>query len=265
MSKVVLVTDAGSVVGSALARALADRSHWVFAGVDPQRPGYQAAMAGHAEYAQRHGRRLTGVALSLGDQRTTQQGVDAVIGRAGGVDVVVHVVEFDVAGPVESFTAYQLAQMFDWMVLRGQRVSRAVLPSMRRRGSGQVVWVGLWSVAQGHGGDGLDRAWKAMSGHAVAGYAEDLSGLGVEVCGVTVAVGAGLVRPVLPDDRETAEAYGAWPGSGDAGLLGQQDEAEAAAIAEAVARLLASSGGLPRRVQLDPASLDIRPGSPGAG
>ncbi|MFI7604362.1 SDR family NAD(P)-dependent oxidoreductase [Micromonospora sp. NPDC049366] len=269
MSEVVLVTDAGGVLGAAVARALADGGRRVFAGVDPQREGYRAALAEHAEHARRRGRPLTGVDLPLGDQRAVESGVAAVVGQAGLLDVVVHVTESAVVGPVESFTVYQLTQMFDRAVLRGQRVNRAVLPLLRDQGRGRILWVGVRPVTEGRPDVGLVAGWSALSDRIVAGYASELAPLGVEVCGVTAEVDHALLRPVLPADRGVAESYGARPGSdalsgvgwttppsrpGGAGpetTVPGREEVVAAAIARAVAGLLGGDDPLPRHVLLD--------------
>ncbi|MEH0929894.1 SDR family NAD(P)-dependent oxidoreductase [Micromonospora sp. CPCC 205558] len=271
MSNVVLVTDAGGVLGATLARTLADGDHRVFAGVDPQREGHRAALAEHAEYARRYGKPLTGVDLPLGDQRAVEGGVAAVVRQAGRIDTVVHVTECAVTGPVESFTAYQLTQMFDRAVLRGQRVNRAVLPLLRDQGSGRILWVNLRPAAEGRPDIGLVSGLSALSDRIVAGYADELTPLGVEVCAVTVEVDRTLLHPELPADRGVAEAYAAWPESGapaaagwttPAALLAGQDEVVAAAIAQAVVGLLGHADPLPCHVLLD---REGRPAMPVAG
>ncbi|MEU4555173.1 NADP-dependent 3-hydroxy acid dehydrogenase YdfG [Micromonospora violae] len=269
MSKVVLVTDAGGVLGATLARTLADGGHRVFAGVDPQREGYRAALTEHAAYAREHAKSLTGVDLPLGDQRAVEGGVATVVRQAGHIDTVVHVTECAVTGPVESFTAYQLTQMFDRAVLSGQRVNRAVLPHLRDQGSGRILWVNLRPATAGRPDVGLVSGFSALSDRIVAGYADELTPLGVEVCAVTVEVDRILLHPELPADRGVAEAYAAWPESGAPAAAGWttpagrpagtgpettvagQDEVVAAAIAQAVVGLLGHADPLPCHVLLD--------------
>src|SRR6185369_6371243 len=50
----------------------------------------------------------------------------------------------------EAFTTDQLAQLYDVNVLSAQRVNRAVLPSLRARGRGHLVWIASSSTRGGH-------------------------------------------------------------------------------------------------------------------
>ena len=52
-------------------------------------------------------------------------------------------------GPAEAFTAAQYAALYDTNVLGAHRVNRALLPAMRERGDGLVVWVGSSSTRGG--------------------------------------------------------------------------------------------------------------------
>lgn len=54
-----------------------------------------------------------------------------------------------VTGPVEAFTPEQLADLYNINVLSTQRVNRAVLPKMRAKGEGLVLWVSSSSVKGG--------------------------------------------------------------------------------------------------------------------
>ncbi|KAG1255969.1 hypothetical protein G6F66_014858 [Rhizopus arrhizus] len=54
-----------------------------------------------------------------------------------------------VFGPAEAFTPEQLMQQYDVNVLGTQRVNRAALPHLRRRGNGLLVWIGSSSTRGG--------------------------------------------------------------------------------------------------------------------
>lgn len=82
-----------------------------------------------------------------------QDSVDAAVRRVDDahdrIDVVVHNAGHMVTGPTEAFTPEQLAAVYDTNVVSTQRVNRAVLPIMRRRGDGLLVWVGSSSTRGG--------------------------------------------------------------------------------------------------------------------
>ena len=61
--------------------------------------------------------------------------------EAGGIDVVIHNAGDMVLGPIEAFTAEQLAASYDVSFLSTQRVNRAVLSHLRAQRDGPVVWV----------------------------------------------------------------------------------------------------------------------------
>lgn len=83
----------------------------------------------------------------------SQASVDAAIAgieaEHGHIDVLVHNAGHMSTGPAEAFTPDQLAALYDVNVLSTQRVNRAALPGMRRRGQGLVLWVSSSSVKGG--------------------------------------------------------------------------------------------------------------------
>jgi NAD(P)-dependent dehydrogenase (short-subunit alcohol dehydrogenase family) len=54
-----------------------------------------------------------------------------------------------VFGPAEAFTPEQMIQQYDVNVLGAQRVNRAALPYLRKKGRGLLVWVGSSSTRGG--------------------------------------------------------------------------------------------------------------------
>ncbi|MGI5126971.1 SDR family NAD(P)-dependent oxidoreductase [Pseudonocardia sp. CA-107938] len=136
----VLITGASSGFGNLSARALARAGHTVHAGVRESTGRNAPAVAELHE----HG--VHAVEMDVLDQAS----VDAAVAAVGPVDVVVHNAGHMVLGPAEAFTPEQLAQLYDVNVLSTQRVNRAVLPAMRERGSGLLVWVGSSSTRGGH-------------------------------------------------------------------------------------------------------------------
>ena len=105
-----------------------------------------------------------------------------IISENGRIDVVVHNAGHMVFGPAEAFTPEQLAQLYDINVLSTQRVNRAVLPHLRLRGKGLIVWV---SSSSTRGGTPpylapYFAAKTAMDALAVS-YASELARWGIEM------------------------------------------------------------------------------------
>ena len=203
MSQIVLVTGGSSDLGAATANALVDSGHTVYAGITPA----VVNPAGRVDEP-----RPRPLPLDVADQRSVSAAVGAILAEAGRIDALVHAVGPVPLGPLESFTPYQLAQIFDAHVLSTQRVNRAVLPQMRERQDGLLVW----TVPANHDAEGapylaLHTEVVTMIGHLAERYAQELAGFGVEttivVPGFLVPETGPRVRTVRPDDAETVQAY----------------------------------------------------------
>ncbi len=145
----VLVTGASSGFGAMTVRSLADAGHTVYAGVRQTAGRNAPAVADARRYATEHGVDLRTVELDVSDQTSVDAAVATLLDEQGGIDVVVHNAGHMVIGPAEAFTPEQLAAVYDTNVLSTQRVNRAVLPHLRSRRNGLVVWVGSTSTRGG--------------------------------------------------------------------------------------------------------------------
>ena len=147
---VVLITGASSGFGNLTARALARAGHTVHAGMRETAGRNAPAVAALAELAGAEGVDVRAVEMDVLDQASVDTAVADVLRASGHVDVVVHNAGHMMLGPTEAFTPEQLAALYDVNVLSTQRVNRAVLPAMRDRGSGLLLWVGSSSTRGGH-------------------------------------------------------------------------------------------------------------------
>lgn len=135
----VLITGAGSGIGNLTARALAQAGHTVYASMrDPDSDAAQELRKADGS--------ITPVALDVQSEQSARDAVATVLSEAGQLDVVVHNAGHLAIGYVEAFTAEDMAQLFDINVFGAQRVNRAVLPHMRERGRGTLLYIGSTSV-----------------------------------------------------------------------------------------------------------------------
>ena len=138
----VLITGAATGIGNLTARALAVDGHRVFATM--RHP--DGANAAHAtelrDLANRDGLRLQVVELDVLSEMSVTAAVRSVLQKEGALDVVVHNAGHLALGYSEAFTAAEIARLFDTNVLGMHRVNRAVLPHMRDRRSGTLVYIG---------------------------------------------------------------------------------------------------------------------------
>lgn len=206
----VLITGTSSGFGLLTTKTLAKKGHTVFASMRGVTGKNAGAAAELRAWAEREGVKVHTVELDVQSQASVDAAVKLILDQAGHLDVVVNNAGLGSFGFTEAYTAEQAAQLFDINVIGLQRVNRAVLPSMRARGSGLLV----------HISSGLGRfvipclSLYGATKYAVEGYAE---GLRYELA--LTGVDSVLIQPgafgtdfgkhsLLPADGERAAGYG---------------------------------------------------------
>ncbi|RIX28617.1 SDR family oxidoreductase [Amnibacterium setariae] len=139
---VVLVTGAATGIGRLTAVALARAGHTVHASMrDPE--GKNAARAEDLRsLARAADLDLHVLELDVLSQESADAAVAEVVRRSGRIDVVIQNAGHLLVGYTESFTAEDLAHLFDVNAIGAQRVNRAALPHLRAQRSGVLVYVG---------------------------------------------------------------------------------------------------------------------------
>lgn len=256
----IVITGASSGFGALTARALADAGHTVHAGIREttgrNAPQVQAA----ADYATEHGVDLRTIELDV----NSQESVDAAVARIGDIDVLIHNAGHMVTGPAEAFTPEQLAELYNVNVLSTQRVNRAVLPGMRHRGQGLVLWVSSSSV-KGGTPPYLAPYFAAKAGmdSLAVSYAGELARWGVETTIVVPGSFTSGTNHFAHSGHPADTAVEAEYETRYAGLVEQvagklaalaPENADASLVADEITRIV----GLPRgerpfRVHIDPA------------
>ena len=156
-SKVALVTGASSGIGEATAERLAAAGYKVFG------TSRRAAPAGQRSFEM--------LTLDVTSDQSVEAAVSEVMRRGGRIDVLVNNAGFGVApaGAEESSTE-QAQSIFDTNFFGIVRMTRAVVPQMRRQGGGRIINIGsvLGFLPMPYG------ALYSATKHAVEGYSESL-------------------------------------------------------------------------------------------
>ncbi len=263
--KIVLITGASSGFGALTARALADAGDIVYAGMRHTDGRNAEQVRAAADYSTEHDVELRAVELDVNYQDSVDAAVRGIVDEHGRIDVVVHNAGHMVVGPAEAFTPEQLANLYDINVVSTQRVNRAVLPGMRERGSGLVIWVSSSSVKGGTPPylAPYVAAKAGMDSLAVSSAAE-LARWGVET---SIVVPGSFTRGTnhfahagRPADAAVEAAYE----TKYAGLMDQvatklaalsPADADASLVSEKIASIVAlPEGQRPYRVHIDPAN-----------
>lgn len=264
MSDVVVITGASSGFGALTARALADAGHTVYAGMRETAGRNAAHVREVADYSVQHGVDLRAVELDVNSQESVDAAVAAIEAEHGRIDVLVHNAGHMVTGPVEAFTPEQLAELYDVNVLSTQRVNRAVLPGMRHRGAGLVVWVSSSSV-KGGTPPYLAPYFAAKAGmdSLAVSYAAELARWGVETTIVVPGSFTSGTNHFAHSGRPADAAVEAEYETRYAGLMEQVSAklaalapqgADASLVSDEIARVVSlPAGRRPYRVHVDPA------------
>src|SRR5438094_5005402 len=183
---VAVITGVSSGIGNATARALVARGYRVFgtarseASIVPEK--------------------VERVLLDVRNGESIQRGVDEVLAKAGHIDLLVNNAGGSLDGAFEETPLGQARDLFELNFFGAVRMTQAVLPAMRARKSGRIVFVS--SVL------GLMPApfmgFYAASKHALEGLAESLDheirGLGIRA----VLVEPAWTRTQFADHSATA-------------------------------------------------------------
>ena len=212
MPDVVLITGAATGIGRLTAETLARGGHVVFASMRDIAGRNAPQAEALAALAHREGLSLHPVEMDILSDSSVDAAVRTVLETAGQIDVLMHNAGHLVLGPTEAFTPDEVAQNFAVNVLGAHRVNRAVLPVMRQRGQGTLLWISSTTV---HGGFppflGPYGAAKAAMDSLAGSLALEVSRFGIET--VIVSPGAFTTgtehcpKASPPNDQARANAY----------------------------------------------------------
>jgi NAD(P)-dependent dehydrogenase (short-subunit alcohol dehydrogenase family) len=154
--KVALVTGVSSGIGRATAEILAGRG-WRTFGTMRQ----PASRPGPIEL----------LPLDVRDAGSAQSCVEAVLAAAGRIDVLVNNAGVALYGALEETSIDEAKALFDTDLFGVMRMTQAVLPAMRRQGTGRIVTIGSVAGFVPIPYEGVYVAAK----HALEGWAETLA------------------------------------------------------------------------------------------
>ncbi|WP_413812551.1 SDR family oxidoreductase [Streptomyces sp. OE57] len=231
----ILITGASRGVGRATAAELAKRGHRVVA-------------------TARDPRTLDGLDV---DQRlrldvTDQASVDAAVEQAGGIDVLISNAAVTFAAAVEASPLSEIERLYAQNTVGAIRVTQALLPQMRQRGAGRLVFVssvGGRIVLPGNAAYVASKWALEALGESLA---VELEGFGIDVTLAEpgpISSGAldGMTAYRLPDDPYEALLQGSIPAE-----MMSSPEQVAAALAD-----LAAAQTVPLRVPVGPVAQQV--------
>jgi NAD(P)-dependent dehydrogenase (short-subunit alcohol dehydrogenase family) len=192
-----------------IARTLALTGHRVFAGMRDIEGRNRSAAIELRDWADEKHLAIEIVDLDVTSDASVTAAVEQVLTKAGRVDVVIHNAGIAALGPLEAFSVEQVQAIFDTNVFGPLRLDKAVLPGMRARGSGLLIYISsaLGRVLPGIGGPYAASKW-ALEGLA-EGLGNQLVTFGIDV--VLIEPGSypseALSKGAAPADQDVVADY----------------------------------------------------------
>jgi NAD(P)-dependent dehydrogenase (short-subunit alcohol dehydrogenase family) len=208
--QVVLITGASSGFGRLIAETLARKKFQVFATMRNVKGRNAAAAREIAELAKRESLTLQVVELDVTDDLSVENAVSKIVLQCGRIDVLVNNAGYGIMDLAESVTMAQAQRQFDTNFFGVLRMNRAVLPVMKRQGSGLLLHVSSGGGRLAIPGMGLYCASKFALEALAEVYRYELASLGID--SVVIEPGA-FATPILAklergEDPKRKAGYG---------------------------------------------------------
>lgn len=178
--KIVLITGCSSGFGRVTAATLARTNCRVFAGMRDVKNRNASNAREVQALAEKESLPLSPIELDVNDDTSVDRAVGEVIRAAGHIDVLVNNAGLTIRGLAEAVTLEQTRRIFETNVFAVHRMNRAVLPHMRKRGSGLLIHISSQGGRVVLPGLGMYGASKAALEALVESYHYELAGQGID-------------------------------------------------------------------------------------
>jgi NAD(P)-dependent dehydrogenase (short-subunit alcohol dehydrogenase family) len=244
--QVVLITGTSSGFGRLIAETLARKSFQVFATMRDLRGRNAASAREIAELAKRESLSLQPLELDVTEDTSVERAVSKVAMKCGRIDVLVNNAGYGIMDLAESVTMAQAQRQFDTNFLGVLRMNRAVLPVMRRQGSGLLLHVSSGAGRLAIPGMGLYCASKFAMEALAETYRYELAALGID----SVIIEPGAYATPIMQKLERGEDPGRKAGYGEMAQVPGRLQAKIASsrsnpqeIADAVLQIIETPAG----------------------
>ncbi len=139
--KVVLVTGSSSGFGRLTVESLARKGYVVFASIRESTKRNAQPSVELRALAEKEGLSISVVELDVTDDASVRAAVEQVIDQAGRIDVLINNASTACMGVTEAVDLKQAHQIFETNFFGVVRMNRAVLPHMRRQGTGLLIHI----------------------------------------------------------------------------------------------------------------------------
>src|SRR5712692_9212064 len=243
---VVLITGASSGFGRLIAETLARRQYQVFATMRNVSGRNAAAAREIAQLAERESLSLQAVELDVTDDDSVDRAVNEVTTKCGRIDVLVNNAGYGIMDLAESVTLAQAQRQFDTNFFGVLRMNRAVLPAMKRQGSGLLLHVSSGAGRLVIPGMGLYCASKFAMEALAEAYRYELASQGID----SVVIEPGAYATPIMEKLERGEDPARKPEYGEMEQVPEKVQAQIASsranpqeIADVVLQIIETPAG----------------------
>ena len=244
--QVVLITGTSSGFGRLIAETLARKNFQVFATMRDLSGRNAAAAHEIAELAKRESLSFEPLELDVTEDTSVERAVSKVTMQCGRIDVLVNNAGYGIMDLAESVTMAQAQRQFDTNFFGVLRMNRAVLPVMRRQGSGLLLHVSSGAGRLAIPGMGLYCASKFAMEALAETYRYELAPLGID----SVIIEPGAYATPIMQKLERGEDPGRKAGYGEMAKVPERLQAKIASsrsnpqeIADAVLQIIETPAG----------------------
>jgi NAD(P)-dependent dehydrogenase (short-subunit alcohol dehydrogenase family) len=254
--QVVLITGASSGFGRLIAETLARKNYRVFATMRNVNGRNAAAAREIRELAEGQSLALYALGLDVTDDASVDRAVSQVTAKCGRLDVLVNNAGYGIMDLAESVTLAQAQRQFDTNFFGVLRMNRAVLPVMKRHGSGLLLHVSSGAGRLVIPGMGLYCASKFAMEALAEVYRYELASQGID----SVVIEPGAYATPIMEKLERGEDPGRKTGYGEMAQVPEKLQAKIGSsranpqeIADAVLQIIETpSGQRPMRYRVGP-------------
>jgi short-subunit dehydrogenase len=199
MTKIAVVTGSSSGIGYETSLLLARNQYTTYASMRNMKKSDELL-----KIASKENIRLKVIQLDVNDDRSVSSAIDSIVKENGRIDVLVNNAGFDLFGSLEELTIEEIKGQFETNFFGAARVSKSVIPTMRKQGSGIIINV---SSIGGRIGLVPCNTMYHASKFALEGFTESLRHELTEFNIDVILIEPGAIRSNFAENIRTAKNY----------------------------------------------------------
>jgi short-subunit dehydrogenase len=199
MTKIAVVTGSSSGIGYETSLLLARNQYTTYASMRNLKKSDELLKIASNENIP-----LKVIQLDVNDDRSVSSAIDSIVKENARIDVLVNNAGFDLFGSLEELTIEEIKEQFETNFFGAARVTKSVIPTMRKQGSGIIINV---SSIGGRIGLVPCNTMYHASKFALEGFTESLRHELTEFNIDVILIEPGAIRSNFAENIRTAKNY----------------------------------------------------------